>query len=131
TFSRVPYTTLFRSVLSSLNKRNLRNWNRTAFLALARLQVNQRALDSDLDNAVRYFEFAEKVLEAKFKPTDYLLYLEALGDLHRFDDQTVLAKKSRLADKYPIQALLLELNAIQHEYGISPAWLHKLNTIYS
>ncbi|KIT94838.1 hypothetical protein QT23_00185, partial [Staphylococcus aureus] len=97
TDNRFKYDDLTRFVavqrlemLGSLSRSDLKQWNHTAFLALARIQVNQRAVEGDLENAVRYFEFAETVLRASFRPTDRLLYLEALGDLFRFAEQSEL-----------------------------------------
>lgn len=119
-------------MLNNVEKTHLQKWNRTAFLALARIQVNQRILNGDLDNSIRYFEFAESALGASFKPTDRLLYLEALGDLDRFEEQARLAKRFKLADKYPMQAKLLSLNAIQHRSSAaSTDWLRELNPIYT
>ncbi|OAV52179.1 hypothetical protein A6F49_00965 [Enteractinococcus helveticum] len=138
TDNRFKYEDLTRFVavqrlemLGSLSRSDLKQWNHTAFLALARIQVNQRAVEGDLENAVRYFEFAETVLRASFRPTDRLLYLEALGDLFRFAEQSELVTRYGIADRYPLQVTLMQLNAVQNSHGaVSAEWLDLVNGIY-
>lgn len=119
-------------MLPAVKGASLKHWNRTAFLALARIQTNQRTTETDLENAVKFFQFAAAMFGTKsFRPTDWLLYLESLGELDRFDEQQSVATRYKLSERYPVQAVLLQLNALQSSAGITTQWLQKLNTIYS
>jgi hypothetical protein len=119
-------------MLPEVKRPDLKHWDSNALLALARLQANQRAKESDMENAARIFAFVYAFFGLKaLKKNDRLIWLEILGDLSRFDQQNALARRFNLASRFPIQHRLLEPNAVRVETGsTSLEWLSLLNAMY-
>lgn len=119
-------------MLPGIRRSDFKNWDHKALLALARLEANQRSTESDLENAVRLFAFTENMFGLKsLTRTDQLIYLEALGELQRFEDQAGHARRFGLHLHLPLQQQLMEMNAVQSFEGADSAtWLKKLNNIY-
>lgn len=119
-------------ILPGVKRSDLKNWAPEIFLAIARLQANQQATEADLENATLMFAFAHTFFGKRtFSRKDRLIYLEALGELGRYEQQAALAKHFQLTKYYPLHSSLIRLNAIQAEHGaISSAWLEELNALY-
>lgn len=119
------------SMLPDFRQTHASKWNRAPLLALARLQTNQRATEYDLENAVRFFKFVQTFFGTKsLKRNDRLIFLEALGELGEFAQQSALARSFKTAQHFPVQARLLELNALRHTNDPeSQEWLSTLNKL--
>lgn len=119
-------------MLPALNRTKLRHWDSRAFLALARLHVNQRATEIDLEKSIQMYAFAETMFGSRaLGRNDRLLYLEALGEIHRFEEQDALADRFRTGGTFPIQRVLHRLNSLRVKEGVdSTAWLQTLNEIF-
>lgn len=121
------------SMLPTVRQRDLKDWEANALLVLARLQANQRTLESDLENSVRMFAFIQTFFGLKaLKKNDRLIWIEALGELGRFEQQASLIRRFNTAQQFPVQEKLLELNSIRHTHGSTdPAWVSHMNAVYS
>jgi glycosyltransferase involved in cell wall biosynthesis len=119
-------------MLPEVKQPNIKHWDPNALLALARLQANQRAKESDMENAARIFAFVHAFFGLRaLKKNDRLIWLETLGDLNQFDQQIALARRFNLASRFPLQNRLLELNAVRADTGsTSLEWMSLLNAMY-
>src|SRR5699024_10802924 len=82
---------------------------------------------------VRMYAFAEAMFGSEaLGRNDRLLYLEALGELSRFDEQIALAERYKTGNTFPVQCVLHQLNAIRQDTGVQTTdWLQTLNGIYT
>lgn len=119
-------------MLPEIKQRDMQHWNQDALIALARLQANQQATESDLENAARMFAFIQTFFGAKaLRRNDRLIFLEVLGELGRYEQQSSLARRFDVAAHFPVQDVLLQLNATRSTSGAtSPTWLADLNAMY-
>lgn len=139
THNELSYADLSRFVamqrmemLPAIKRFNLRHWNHEAFFAIARLEANQRATELDLENSVRMFSFGEAFFGTKaLSRNDRLIYLEALGELNRFDEQSKLADRFNIEKHLPVHRALIKLNALQRLTGASAVeWIDSLSALY-
>lgn len=119
-------------MLPLIKRADLQHWNKDALLSIARLQANQRVTESDLQNAIQVFAFSLTFFGSKaLSRKDRLLYLESLGELSRFEQQSALAKRFDIQRNQPTHVELMKLNAIldssDQPYTV---WLETLNTLY-
>lgn len=119
-------------MIPASNQTRFKDWEPTTFLTLARLAANQRATDSDAEDAARMFAFAEKHFGTdSLGRNDRLLYVELLGDLAEFKKQRETLKRYGIERKFPVQHALLRLNAVLSVEGsISDRWIQELNTFW-
>ncbi|GAA4119739.1 glycosyltransferase [Enteractinococcus coprophilus] len=119
-------------MLPALKKTDVSHWNKQAFLALARIKANQRALETDLEHATRMFSFAEAMFgKSSLKQNDQLIYLEALGELGNYEKQLAHARRFGIDVKMPTQFALLQLNSIQATLSAAAdEWVETLNRLY-
>lgn len=119
-------------MLPSVKGSDFKHWDRRALLAIARLEANQRTNESDLENAIRMFAFTEAIFGANaLSSNDQLIYLEALGELGRFEQQSTDIQRFGISTSLPVQVELIALNAVQATEGATnPYWLQRLNNIY-
>lgn len=118
--------------LPGMKSSALRYWDPEAFLAIARIQANQRATETDLQNAVKMFAFAQEFFGSKaLTKKDRLIYLEALGELGDFKQQSKLATHFSVDKRLPVHRHLIKLNEIQaYKSAGSKEWLDELNGLY-
>lgn len=139
TASQFQYEDLMRFIsvqrmkmLPQVKQSDLHHWDTSALFALARLQANQRAAESDLENAVRTFSFIQTFFGIKsFGKNDRLIYIEALGELKRYEHQSAVVKRFNIERQFPVQAHLIELNVIRSESDmITSEWVRILNQLF-
>lgn len=118
--------------ISPVKRSDVKYWDQRVLLALARLLANQRATESDLEDAVRVFNFVRTMFGTKaLSHTDRLISLEALGELQKTDEQHELIEHFNTGKAWPLQVRLLRLNNLTA--GSSPVtknWTQQFNQIY-
>ncbi|MCV9994110.1 glycosyltransferase [Paeniglutamicibacter sp. ZC-3] len=121
--------------LGMIDRSNLeivRQWDKDMLLTLARLAANQRALESDMDDAIRLFAVVERYFGSKaLGRNDRLIYVEVLGETGDLKKQREAIKRFALKNKFPVQAELLRLNSVRFVDGaISERWVADLNALF-
>lgn len=110
----------------------VRHWDETLLLTLARLAANQRALESDMDDASRLFALVERYFGIKaLGRNDRLIYVEVLTETGELKKQREAIKRFALKNKFPIQAELLRLNSVNSvDGGVGKRWIDELNALF-
>ncbi|MGP9787855.1 glycosyltransferase [Glutamicibacter sp. 287] len=111
----------------------VRSWNKDMLLTLARLAANQRALESDMADAVRLFNLVERYFGIKaLGRNDRLIFVEVLTETGELKKQREAIKRFGIRNKFPIQGELLRLNSVhQTDDGVSERWVDELNGLFA
>ncbi len=106
-------------------------WQPSALLALARLAANQRSGELDLEHAAHLFAAVEKYFGTPaLGRNDRLLYVEVLDDLGAAKALRLSIKRFQLKKKFPVHSSLLWANALGGTQGDESAWLSTVNAMY-
>jgi hypothetical protein len=114
----------------------VRRWSYKGLLATARIVANQRLLPSDSADAVLLFDLVKALFGVdKLGRSDAYVYTEALALEGRHRDAAKVFRVTKLARRDPMQAKLMELNAL-HDKGIQEApvreaWEKLLIAVYA
>jgi len=103
----------------------------TILLSLGSLLINGAHDDLDRQTGLLCYEFVLVASgESAFALTQKLEYVEALGDIGRYQEQEELSRVLNIHDSEPSQMELLKLNRLRRENATAEAWLEKLNGLY-
>lgn len=138
TYGRLGYLSLVNEIDASTYDdwgQNLRNaespkYNPRILLALASLLLNSARNDLDSQTGVQIYRFVlEHHGDDALSGYDKLQYVEALGELRRYGEQSSLIRRFKIADIAPLQAELMNIDRLAYD---SPAeeWLEALNGVY-
>lgn len=107
-------------------------WDKEMLLTLARLAANQRALESDMEDAVRLFTLVERFFGMKaLGRNDRLIFVEVLTESGDVKKQREAITRFGIKNKFPVQADLLRLNATScAANNIGLHWLEQLNGLF-
>lgn len=111
----------------------IRGWDKDMLLTLGRLAANQRARESDMEDAARIFSAVERYFGSKaLGRNDRLIYVEILTESGELKKQRDAIKRFGIHNKFPVQADLLRLNSVHHvDGGSSERWLSELNSHFT
>ena len=99
-------------------------------LTLADLLANTARNDIDAHSAVQIYEFVYTVYgEEAFLGQHKLQYVEALGELGRYDDLERFVDEFQISEIAPLQKELLNIQRVKRSSSVSD-WLTSLNELY-
>lgn len=100
-------------------------------LSLATLVIGGAESDAVVQNGVHLFDFVRKHYGLERLNIDQVLhYVEALGDVGRYDVQEEIISESSLATTHKLQVQLLEVQRAREQSYSESNWLEKLNQVY-
>src|SRR5699024_2209839 len=124
TYGRLGYLSLVNEIDASTYDdwgQNLRNaespkYNPRILLALASLLLNSARNDLDSQTGVRIYRFVlEHHGDDALSGYDKLQYVEALGELRRYGEQSSLIRRFKIADLAPLQAELMNIDRLAYD----------------
>lgn len=122
------------------NARNVmpavRAWDPKGILATARVVANQRVNPSDSGDAIVLFRLVKDVFGIELiGRSDAYVFAEALSLEGRHGEAARIFRETKMARRDPMQAKLLQLNAIHGETlddeERRASWIEKLNELYA
>lgn len=114
----------------------VKSWSHRGILATARVVANQQLTPADSGDAVLLFRLVKDVFGIeKLGRSDAYVFAEALALEGQHNEAARVFRETKLARRDPMQAKLMELNAI-HKHGLDDQanrtrWTETLNAIYA